>query len=482
MSTRIARLSAIVLLLFGALFVNLNVITVVQADGLANHPANRRVIIREYQIERGPIVAGEEAIARSIETDGELRYLREYPEGELYAHLTGYYSFILQRAGLEAALNEQLTGRPTEVVAQNLGELVGARDRAGNAVELTISPAGQQAAREALAGREGAVVAVDPVTGAVLVSYANPTYDPGPLSSHSAAEVREAWDRLRDDPDRPLVDRAIRETYPPGSTFKLVTTAAALERGLEPTTLFPDETVYDVPQTTADIGNFGDGPCGNGVEIDLRDALRVSCNTVFARIGVDLGDRVLIDQAEAFGFNRQPPYELDVVRSFIPQELDVPATAQSAIGQRDVRATPLQMALLAGSIANGGELMRPHVVARIRDPSGRQLSGPDAGPWTHGTLDGRAVSPRTAQQLQAMMVDVVASGTGRAAAIDGVRVGGKTGTAQSSATPDVWFVGFADDRVAIAVVLADAGDGATGGQLAAPIGRTVIEALLVEER
>ena len=481
MSTRITRLATVALLLFGALFVNLNLITVVQSDDLANHPANRRVIIREYQIERGPIVVGEEAVARSIETEGELRYLREYPDGELYAHLTGYYSFILQRAGLEAALNEQLTGRPTEVVAQNLGELIGARDRAGNAVELTISQAGQQAAREALAGREGAVVAIDPVAGAVLVSYANPTYDPGPLSSHSAAEVREAWDRLRDDPDRPLVDRVTRETYPPGSVFKLITTAAALERGLEPTTTFPDEAVYDVPQTTADIGNFGGGPCGDGVEIDLSNALRVSCNTVFARIAVDLGDRILIEQAEAFGFNRSPPYELDVVRSAIPQQLDVPATAQSAIGQRDVRATPMQMALVAGAIATDGQLMRPHVVARIRDPSGRQLSGPDAGPWTHGTLDGRAVSPRTAQQLQAMMVDVVTSGTGREAAIDGVRVGGKTGTAQGSGTPDVWFVGFADDQVAIAVVLPDAGEDATGGRLAAPVARTVLEALLAEE-
>lgn len=478
MSTRIGRLSGLVLLLFAALFVNLNLIALVQADDLANHPANRRVIVREYQIERGPIIVNERAIARSIETDGELRFLRTYPEGPLFAHLTGYYSVVLQRSGLEAALNEQLTGQPTEVIAQNLGELFGARGQPGNSVELTLSQAGQQAAREALAGREGAVVALDPVTGAVLVSYANPTFDPNPLSSHSPSEIRAAWDELRDDEQQPLVDRTIRETYPPGSTFKIITAAAALESGQDPDSPFPDEAVYDVPQTTANIGNLPGSPCGRGGSISLQDAFRFSCNPVFARLGVELGDRALIEQAEAFGFNRPPPYELDVVASRIPQELDAPQTAQSAIGQRDVRATPMQLALIAGAVANGGELLRPHVVARIRDPSGRQLSGPDSGRWTEGLLDGRAVSPRTAAQLQQMMVEVVERGTGQAARIDGVLVGGKTGTAQRGATPDVWFVGFAEDRIAIAVVIPDAGEGATGGRAAAPVARQVMVALL----
>jgi penicillin-binding protein A len=464
--------------LFGVLFVNLNLITLVWSDSLANHPANRRLIIREYQIERGPIIAGEDSVARSEETEGELRYLRTYPEGPLYAHLTGYYSFVLRRAGLEAALNEELTGRPTEVLAQNLSELIFGGDRAGNSVELTIRPEVQTAARDALGDQVGAVVALDPTTGAVLASYANPTYDPNPLSSHDATEIREAWEALRDDPARPLVDRVTRETFPPGSSFKLVTAAAALERGLEPETSFPDEGVYDVPQTQADIGNFGGGVCADGSSISLHDAMAVSCNTVFARLGVEIGDEALIQQAERFGFNRQPPYELTVERSAIPKAMDPPETAQSAIGQRDVRATPMQMALLTASIVNGGELLRPHVVAGVRDPSGRQVAGADAGRWSEGRFDGRPISPRTAEQLRDMMIATVEDGTGTSAQIDGVVVGGKTGTAQTGGDPTAWFVGFAEDEVAVAVVVPGAGPDATGGSVAAPVARQVMQAAL----
>jgi penicillin-binding protein A len=478
MGKRIGRVSALVLVLFGILFVNLNLITLVWSDSLANHPANRRLIIREYQIERGPIIAGEESVARSEQTEGELRYLRTYPEGPLYAHLTGYYSFVLRRAGLEAALNEELTGRPTEVLAQNLSELIFGGDRAGNSVELTIRPQVQAAARDALGDQVGAVVALDPTTGAVLASYANPTYDPNPLSSHDATEIREAWEALRDDPARPLVDRVTRETFPPGSSFKLVTAAAALERGLEPDTSFPDEGVYDVPQTQADIGNFGGGVCADGSSISLHDAMAVSCNTVFARLGVEMGDEALIQQAERFGFNRPPPYELTVERSAIPKAMDPPETAQSAIGQRDVRATPMQMALMTASIVNGGELLRPHVVAGVRDPSGRQIAGADAGRWSEGRFDGRPISPRTAEQLRDMMIATVEDGTGTRAQIDGVVVGGKTGTAQTGGDPTAWFVGFAEDQVAVAVVVPGAGPDATGGSVAAPIARQVMAAAL----
>jgi penicillin-binding protein A len=479
---QIGRVAAVTFLLFGALFVNLNVITLLQADDLANHPSNRRLILREYAIERGPIVAGEEAIARSVPTEGQYQYLRTYPDGGLYAHLTGYYSIQLQRSGLERALNEELTGRSTEVVAQNLGELLGGSERPGNAVELSIEPAVQEAARRALDGREGAVVALDPRTGAVLASYANPTFDPNPLSGHDRREINDTWAALNERTDRPLVDRTRAETYPPGSTFKLVVAAAALESGLDPTTLFPDEGVYDVPQTAADIGNFSGGVCADGDEISLSDAMRVSCNTVFARLGVELGEDALRDQAVRFGFNDAPPFELGVVDSVFPDELDVPSVAQSAIGQRDVRATPLQMAVLAGSIANGGQLMRPHVVDAIRDPDGGQLRGPDVGRWTDPPGSGLPMSPRTAQQLRSMMLDVVDSGTGSAARIDGVEVGGKTGTAQTGGDPVAWFVGFAGEEVAVAVVVPGAGSDATGGGIAAPIARSVMSAALEARR
>ncbi|MEX1162805.1 MAG: penicillin-binding protein 2 [Nitriliruptor sp.] len=480
MNRSIGRVAGVVLLLFGALFVNLNVITLVQADDLATHPANRRLIIREYAIERGPMVVGEEVIARSVETEGgDLRYRRTYPEGPLYAHLTGYYSFILQRAALESALNEDLTGRSTEEVAQNLGELLGASDRAGNIVELTIDPAVQRAAAEALGGVTGAVVAIDPTTGAVLASYANPTYDPNPLSSHDPTEIRQTWEALNADEARPLVDRALRETYPPGSTFKIVTAAAALEAGAAPDDTFDDPELFDVPQTTADIPNFGGGTCNDGDPITLADALRVSCNTTFAELAVELGAEGLAAQAERFGFNSTVPYELNVVESAIPNEQDVPATAQSGIGQRDVRATPMQMALVSASIANGGQLVRPHVVQAVRAPSGRQLRGPAGASWDVGGPSGdRPVSPRTADQLRQMMISVVENGTGTRAAIDGVEVGGKTGTAQTGGDPTVWFIGFAEERVAVAVVLPNSSQDATGGALAAPIARAVMQAAL----
>ena len=478
MSKQIGRLAAFTLLLFGILFANLNLITLVQANDLANHQANRRLLIREYQIDRGAIVVGEEAIARSIETEGDLRYLREYPQGELYGHLTGYYSFILGRSGLEAAMNEDLIGQPLEVLAQNLGDLLFTRDRAGNTVELTIVPEAQQAAADALEGRVGAVVALDPRSGAVLASYANPSFDPGPLSTHDAAGIREAWEPLRDDPARPLVNRAISETYPPGSTFKLITAAAGLENGLTPDSEFPDEGVYDVPQTSADIGNFGGGDCADGNTVTLADAMRVSCNTVFARMGVELGEDELVDMAERFGFNRQPPFELNVQRSAIPTSMDVPSTAQSAIGQRDVRATPMQMALVAAAFANGGQLVRPHLVEAVRDPAGRLLRETGPGTWSEGRFDSQAVDATVADQLRAMMIDVVEDGTGTRAQIDGVAVGGKTGTAQTGGAPTVWFVGFAGDEVAVAVVLPGADDDATGGQVAAPIARTVMQAAL----
>ncbi len=478
MNRTIARVAGVVLVLFGMLFVNLNVIGLIRADELANHPSNRRLIVREYEIARGPIVVGEDAIALSTPTDGELRYLRTYPQQGRYAHLTGYYSVVLQRSGLEAAVNQHLTGRPTEVVAQNLGELLGGRDIAGNAVVLTIDPEAQRVAEEALAGREGAVVAIDPTTGAVLASYANPTFDPNPLSSHDPSVIRSAWESLLARADRPLVDRSLRELYPPGSAFKVIVAAAAIEAGIAPDWTFPDERVFDVPQTTANIGNYGGGLCASGDEITLADAFRVSCNTVFARLGVELGADELVAQAERFGFNREIPYELATVASIIPDELDVPQTAQSAIGQRDVRATPMQMALIAAAIANDGVIMQPHVVDNVRNPEGARIHTVDSRRWTALPGDGRAVSSRTADQLRAMMIDAVRSGTGTRARIDGVEVGGKTGTAQTGGEPVSWFVGFADTRVAIAVVVPDQGDDATGGAVAAPIARQVMEVLL----
>lgn len=479
MSRQIRRVATVMLVLFGVLFVNLNLIQVLRGEDLVNNPANRRLLEREYSIERGEILVGETEIVRSEETDGELKYLRRYLEPEAYAHLTGFYSFVLGRAGLERTMNEALTGTTTAALAENLTELLVGRDAAGNTVRLTVQADVQAAAIEALGGREGAVVALEPRTGAVLASYSNPSYDPNLLSDHDANAVLEAWRGLQDDPSQPLLDRATRGFYPPGSTFKLVVAAAALEQGLQPSTALQDRAEYTPPQTTNAIPNFSPGPCAGGGTISLQDALRVSCNTVFAELGVQLGPEALADMATRLGFNREVPYELPVEVSRFSGDLDDPATAQSAIGQRDVRWTPLHAALVVAAIVNDGSMVAPRVVQEVLDPASRTLRDSGPTPWRVEGGDAQAMSQRTAEQLREMMVSVVEDGTGTRAQIDGVTVGGKTGTAENpndeSAT--AWFVGFAEDQVAVAVVIPNAG-GEGGGAAAAPIARAVMQAAI----
>ncbi|MBW3621438.1 MAG: penicillin-binding protein 2, partial [Actinobacteria bacterium] len=330
MSRQIRRVATLMLVLFGAMFVNLNIIQLVRADDLAENPANRRLLIREYGIERGPIVAGDHEIVHSVPTEDDLEYLRVYEQPKLYAHITGFYSFILGRSGLEAAMNDELRGTSTEALAQNLASFLGGRDDVGNTVQLTIEPRVQEAARAALGDRVGAIVAIEPTTGAVLASYSNPSYDPNLLTGHTGRTILDNWAALQEAAGNPLLDRVTRATYPPGSTFKVITAAAALEAGLEPGTALADLAEYSAPTTSHAIRNFSPGACTSGSTITLADALRVSCNTAFAKLGVDLGADALIQTAERFGFNRTPPYLLPTVRSQIPKELDPPATAQSA--------------------------------------------------------------------------------------------------------------------------------------------------------
>lgn len=478
MNRQIRRVSLVMLALFAALLVNLNLLQIVRGPSLVDNPANRRVLVAEYGIERGPILVDDQPIAESVETTDELAYLREYTDPELYAHVTGHDSFVQGRTGLEAAYNDVLTGAPSEVLAQNLTELLIGRDPRGNQVRLTIDPAVQQAAAEALAGRTGAVVAIEPASGRVLADYASPTYDPNRLASHDGTDVQEAWNELRLDPDQPLLDRSTRVLFPPGSTFKLVVAAAALEQGLQPETAFDNLEEYRAPGTQTPIGNAGGARCVDQATISLQDAFRVSCNTVFAELAVDLGPEAIVSTAEALGFNRTIPFELPVAASEIPADLDDPALAQSAIGQRDVRMTAFHAAMVAATIANAGTAMRPHVVADVLSPDGRPLSGANEGVWREEGFSDQAISAQTASLLRDMMVGVVDSGTGTAARIGGVEVGGKTGTADD---PNIdgqiaWFMGFAGNDIAVAVVLPDVQAG--GGTLAAPVAQKVMLAWL----
>lgn len=483
MTAQVRRVAAVMLVLFAALFLNLNWLQVIRANELANHPDNRRLLIQEYEIRRGTVIAGDQQVAFSEATEGTLKYQRRYEPPTRYAHLLGYYSIVYGRAGLEAALNEALVGAPAGLLAENLAELLGQRDPVGNTVRLTVDPATQSIAQEALGDRTGAVVVLDVASGAVLAHVSTPTYNPDRLSSHDTEDARAYWQELNEDPRRPLVDRARSDRYQPGSAFKIIVAATALERGLTPSTSFQDRASYTPPQTNRAITNFGPGPCAGGGTIDLMQSFVVSCNTVFAELGVELGADALVEQAERFGFNRRIPYTLSVAESVIPGDLDPPATAQSAIGARDVQATAMQMALVASAIANDGVMMRPHVVAEVLDPSGRRTRGADVRPWVEGSMTAQAVSRETAKALQELMVGVVNRGTGTAARIEGARVGGKTGTADpgEGLASHVWFVGFGSVEgrtVAISVVLPGAPEGATGGGVAAPLAREVLRVAL----
>jgi penicillin-binding protein A len=482
----IRKVAAGCLLLCLALLVNVTYVQAFQADQLNEREGNRRVLIDEYSRERGPILVGDPPaeIALSRPVDGEFAFLREYPEPELYAHATGFYSFVFGRSAIERAQNGILSGGDDRWFFRRLVDLVTGEQPRGGAVKLTLDPAAQQAAYDALGDNKGAAVAIEPATGAILAMVSKPSYDPNPLASHEVPVQQEAWNELREDDDNPDRNRAIAQTLPPGSVFKIVTAAAALENGFEPGSVVPGPAVYDLPQSTAGLPNYNRQPCGPNDETTITNALRISCNTAFAWLGNDLGEDVLREQAERFGFNTQPLTndDLNAARSVFPPDLDPPSTAQSAIGQRDVRATPLQIAMVSAAVANRGVLMNPYLVDELRGPdlvSVLDVTSPEEL--------SRAVSTETAQQLTAMMVDVVENGTGRSAQISGVRVAGKTGTAQSAPDrpPYAWFTAFApadNPQVAVAVVIEEAPDIArdeiAGGRLAAPVAVAVMEAVL----
>lgn len=479
MNKQIRRVAFAVLIMFGAVFLKLTWIQLVRAEELATHPSNTRLLLKEYAIARGAILTSDNQIlAQSKKTpDGELKYLRVYDQGPLFAHITGYYSVRYGRTGVERAFNKELVGKGGVITIQDLGDRLTSEGERGDDVVLSIDSRMQQAATQALGDRRGAVVALEPSTGKVIAMYASPTFDPNPLSQHAAEGQKQAWQSLNADPIRPLLSRATGSIYAPGSTFKLVTAAAALESGRGVDTSYPDAKEYTPPQTDKPIRNFGGSTCGG----DMAESLKVSCNTYFARLGAELPKGALEKTARAFGFGERPPLETSVAVSKLPteQQLKSPAfAAQSAIGQFDVAATPLQMALVAAGIANGGQVPEPRLVSEVRDARGKVIDETSSKIWR------QAVSPQTAEALKQMMIAVVNDGTGRGAVIPGVSVAGKTGTAQVGATGEAnlaWFVAFApadSPKIAIAVVIEGAGDprNETGGRLAAPIAKKVLEA------
>ena len=495
MERQIRRLGLGLLVLFLLLFGQVNFIQVFAAEDLENNPANALRLLRtEYSVDRGEILAadGTTVLASSRRSSGDLKYQRRYPQGDRFAHLTGFYSFVFGRTELEQSFNDYLAGEAAELLPQTLADLVLGRDKRGATIVTTLEPELQEAAIEAAEVESGdvAIAAVDPTTGNVLALYAEPSYDPNLLASQDPKLVRASWDELNEDPDKPLVSRASDELFPPGSTFKIVTASAALENGFGPDSTWPNPRELDLPLTDATIQNFGGTHCSGGAaQITLASALQQSCNVTFGEVGLELGADALAEQARKYGFSAEPgedviPFDIPWVSGVFPDAetfVDrTPAVAISAIGQQDVATNVLHMALVAGSIGNGGVMMRPRLVTEVRDPSGRVIQ--EFAPEDFS----EPLSSANAAALTQMMVSVVEGGTGTAAQIPGVSVAGKTGTAQhgEGEAPHAWFVSFApagSPRVAVAVVVLDGGNlgsEATGGQVAAPIARAVIEAAL----
>ncbi|MDQ0789157.1 penicillin-binding transpeptidase domain-containing protein [Streptomyces sp. B3I8] len=482
MTRYIRRAALLCALLLVALLVNVVRVQLVRSDTYTGNPANRRTEIARWGQPRGDILAGGSPVTGSRDTGGMFRYTRTYTDGPLYAPVTGFASQVYGTTLLEHARDRLLAGTDPGLAGfPLLHDLTRARSTGGTVV-TTIDPEAQRAAYEGLAGRHGAVAALDPVTGRILALVSLPSFDPGELSG-TGEDVARAWRRLDGDPDRPMLNRAVDRTYPPGSTFKVVTAAAALDAGvvddLDAPTRSPDP--YTLPGTRTRLTNEVDG-C---TDASVRYALEWSCNTVFAELGVETGVAAMSRTAASFGFDDaglRVPFA--VARSTFAAKQDRAQLALSSIGQFDTRATPLQMAMVASAVAGDGTVPVPYLVERTTTAAGTTLSA------TRPRTLHRAMRRETAERLRELMTGVVEEGTGTNAAIPGAVVGGKTGTAQhgvgNAGTPYAWFISWARGKdapapaVAVAVVVEDArarGEISGGGD-AAPIARSVMEAVL----
>ena len=492
MDRQIFKLFGLFVVLFALLIVFTTRWSVLEAEGLEDEPSNRRALIEEQSIPRGLVYArdGRTVLAKNIERGPRedtprarnLRtFVRTYPDGPLFGHAVGYSFLRNGRRGLEQSANEPLAGEENEF--QSIFSQVRSQSREGRDVVTTLDPAAQREALNALGGKKGAIVALEPQTGRVRVMASTPTYDPNQIPTRFRA-------LNRDNEGKPLNNRATQELYPPGSTFKVVTAAAALDTGkATPERTFDGsspQTISGVPLTNFGGQNFG--------PVSFTEALTNSVNTVFARLGESVGRRTLIRYMDRFGFNQDPPLDYpgdQMIASGVRGDRGQLLTGNAgfdvgrvAIGQGggegQILVTPLQMAMVAGTVGNRGRLMRPRLVERVVAKDGRvtDRAEPD--------LQSRVMSQRAAGQLGQMMKNVVKEGTGTAAALSGVEVAGKTGTAevQNAQANQPWFIAFAPTnrpKIAIAITLEDQPTGATGGQTAAPLAKPVLQSLLGKE-
>ncbi|MBH1934713.1 penicillin-binding protein 2 [Streptomyces sp. AV19] len=485
MNKPVRRIAIFCGLLILALMARDNWLQFVQADELKNHKHNMRVAIARYSQPRGNIIVDGNAITDSKEVNGiNYKYKRTYANGPMWAPVTGLSSQVYTPTMLEGVEDKILTGDDDRLFFNRTIDMITGKGKKGGDVITTLNAKAQEAAFKGLGDKKGAVAAIDPRTGKILALASTPSYDP---STIAGANDGDAWKKLNDDKNKPMLNRALRETYPPGSTFKVVTAAAALETGLykdvDEKTNSPKR--WNLPDTrNVPLTNETTMPCDN---VSMRAALQWSCNSVFGKISADVGNQKMIDTANKFGFNSDDlTVPVGVAKSVYPKD-NRPQNAMAGIGQASNRATPLQMAMVAAAIANNGKLMEPYMVDKLRAPNLNVIE-------THQAKEmSRPLTPEHAQSLQSAMETVVEEGTGTAAKISGVKVGGKTGTAQhgvdNSGNPYAWFISYAKSGdgspVAVAVVIEGSDtmrDDIAGGKLAAPIAKNVMEAVLKTQK
>ena len=481
MNRELKRVSIVVMLMFAALLTSTTIIQVFQADSLTADARNTRTLYDSYSVERGAILVAGNPIAQSMPVADDYKFQRTYSNGPLYAPITGFMPINGSPTGLEHALNGELSGTSDAQFFDKINSLITGQNAKGASVEVTIDPALQQAAWDALGDLTGSVVVTEPKTGRILAMVSKPGYDPNLLTVHDNQKVTDSYESLVSDTSNPLIDRAINALNPPGSVFKLVVVTAALESGkFTPESTFPNPGTFQLPGSSSIVINSGGGTCGGGDTVTIATALRLSCNIPMAELGLQLGDKAIRDTAEKFGFNTDYSIPLNVSQSAYPLELDDAQLALSAFGQTSVRATPLQMAMVSATIANGGVEMAPNLIDQILAPNLSPLQS-----FEPRTLK-RVMSAETAATITQMMVNGVQDGAASNARIDGVNVAGKTGTAENAADDPytLWFTGFApaeDPKYAISVLVEDGGGlGQTGygNLLAAPIAKQVLEAVL----
>ena len=469
------------LMVAGIVMVLLLTLTYVQffaADALQANPWNNRTLYEQFGQDRGSILVDGQEIAKSIPSDDDFEHQRVYTDSPMYSNLTGYFSLVYGATGLESAMGDELSGASDDQFYDRVVSLFSGDQPKGASVELTLDSELQKVAYNALEGHNGSIVAVDPKTGEIKAMVSRKSYDANAMSSHNTDEVVAAADQLNADPAQPLVNRAIGgDLYAPGSTFKLIDTVAALESGKYTTdTTIPNPSELPLPDTTVTLPNYRQGGCAARSQVNLQFALEQSCNTPFAQIAMELGQDEIRKTAENFGYGQELSIPLEVTPSVFPEEMNQAQLALSSIGQYDVRTTPLQVAMTSAAIANDGVMMKPSLVKNVRSSDLSVIDEFKAEQLR------RSTDAETAQTVTELMTSVVDNGIASGAAVPGVKVAGKTGTAETGedGLNDSWFTGFApadDPQLAVAVVVEDV-DVTTGSTVTSPSARQLFEAVL----